>query len=186
MRKNLLVIIAIALFVVSTAFTVFDYICVQLPLVSYNYSQIVLPGDVITNLSTTDNMDSTNVTSDAGATLGRVLFYDVDLSRNHTIACANCHLQEFSFSDTVAFSKGFNGGLTHRNSMGLAHARFRIGKKFFWDERAATLEQQVLMPIQDGIEMGLTLDTLVARLSSKAIYPPLFQAAFGSPAIDTT
>ncbi|MES2620859.1 MAG: cytochrome c peroxidase [Bacteroidota bacterium] len=185
MRKNLLAIIAIGLFVACSAFTVIDYMCIHLPVQSYNYEQIMLPPDVVSNLATTDNMDSTNVITDAGATLGRVLFYDVDLSRNNTIACASCHLQEFAFSDTVAFSIGFNGGLTARNSMGLSHARFRIGKKFFWDERAATLEEQVLMPIKDGIEMGLTLDTLVVRLSAKAIYPPLFLAAFGTSTIDS-
>jgi cytochrome c peroxidase len=185
MKRPLLVTSAIAFFILSTAFTAFNFDCLNLPLQSFNYAQIALPPDVVSSLSTLDNMDSTNVTSDAGATLGRVLFYDVDLSRNHTIACASCHLQEFSFCDTAQFSKGFNGGLTARNSMSLNHARFRIGKKFFWDERAATLEDQVLMPIQDAVEMGLTLDTLVARVSAKAIYPALFQAAFGSPVIDT-
>jgi cytochrome c peroxidase len=52
-----------------------------------------------------------------------------------------------------------------------------------WDERAATLEHQVLMPIQDSVEMGFNLTDLTKRLSEKPYYPPLFQKAFGTPEI---
>jgi cytochrome c peroxidase len=51
-----------------------------------------------------------NPTTDAGATLGRVLFYDRRLSRNDAISCASCHVQQFGFTDTAQFSTGFNGG----------------------------------------------------------------------------
>lgn len=185
MKKNLLAISAIVFFATLTAFNAFDFYCVQLPEQSYNYGKIMLPPDVVTNLLTTDNMDSTNATTDGGSTLGRLLFYDADLSQNHTIACASCHLQEFSFCDTARFSKGFNGELTTRNAMSLNHARFHTNKSFFWDERAKSLEAQVLMPFQNNIEMGVTLNTLVARVLAKAIYPPLFEAAYGSSIIDT-
>jgi cytochrome c peroxidase len=130
-----------------------------------------------------DNTPATNPITDHGATLGRVLFYDVDLSANRTISCASCHQQKFSFSDTARFSIGFNGQITSRNSMGLIHARFQRDSAFFWDNRAASLEQQVLMPIVSPVEMGLTIDTLVARVSSKGYYSPLFQNAFGDPTV---
>ncbi|MEZ4685060.1 MAG: cytochrome-c peroxidase [Bacteroidia bacterium] len=68
------------------------------------------------------------------------------------------------------------------SSMGLANARWYNPGHFFWDERAATLEDQVLMPIQDHVEMGLTLDTLIARVQNASYYPDLFNDAFGSPA----
>ena len=67
--------------------------------------------------------------------------------------------------------------------MGLIHARFQRDSAFFWDNRAATLEAQVLMPITSTVEMGLTLDTLVSRVASKSYYAPLFQNAFGSTAV---
>jgi cytochrome c peroxidase len=51
---------------------------------------------------------------------------------------------------------------------------------FFWDERAATLEEQVLMPLQDRLEMGMELAELEAKLGAIPYYPPLFEAAFGS------
>jgi cytochrome c peroxidase len=114
-----------------------------------------------------DNTPADNPITDAGATLGRVLFYDPQLSQNGTISCASCHQQELGFSDSAVLSEGFEGGLTGRNSMGLADARFYAAGHFFWDERAATLEDQVLMPIQDPVEMGLTLPELVARVEAQ-------------------
>lgn len=132
-----------------------------------------------------DNMPATNVTTDAGATLGRVLFYDRRLSLNDRVSCASCHQQQFAFSDTARLSRGFRGGLTGRHSMGLTNARFYSGGRFFWDERAASLEDQVLQPIQDATEMGLSLESLRTKLSLTSYYPALFTAAFGTPEITT-
>ena len=132
----------------------------------------------------TDNTPASNLTSNAGATLGRVLFYDRRLSANDQLACASCHQQQFAFGDTARLSRGFVGGVTGRHSMGLANARFYQRGRFFWDERAATLEAQVLQPIQDGTEMGMTLPNLITKLSLSPYYPALFQAAFGS--VDVT
>ncbi|MCX4245890.1 cytochrome-c peroxidase [Paraliomyxa miuraensis] len=131
-----------------------------------------------------DNTPGDNPITDAGATLGRVLFYDVALSANETIACASCHAQDTGFTDPDQFSEGFEGGLTGRNSMGLSNARFYAPGRFFWDERADTLEDQVLMPIQNEVEMGLTLPELVARVQSQPYYPFLFEQAFGDPGVD--
>lgn len=131
-----------------------------------------------------DNTPLSNSITDAGATLGRVLFYDAKLSQNGTISCASCHQQEFGFSDPEVLSEGFDGGETGRHSMALGNARFYETGKFFWDERAATLEDQVLMPFQDQVEMGLTLDTLVQIVEAQAYYPILFEDAFGSEFIN--
>jgi cytochrome c peroxidase len=130
-----------------------------------------------------DNMPRDNRTSDAGATLGRVLFYDQALSATDTVACASCHTQETGFATDARFGVGFQGGHTGRKPMGLSNARFYNSGRFFWDERAATLEDQVLMPIQDDIEMGMDLDTLTAKLQALDYYPPLFEDAFGSETV---
>ncbi len=127
-----------------------------------------------------DNTPATNRTTDAGAALGRVLFYDRRVSANDRVSCASCHQQQFAFGDTARFSRGFNGGSTVRHSMGLQNARFYQRGRFFWDERAATLEAQVLLPIQDGTEMGMSLGRLVTKLSVTPFYAPLFQSAFGT------
>src|SRR5580765_5415181 len=132
-----------------------------------------------------DNMPATNITTDIGATLGRVLFYDKRLSTNQTVSCSSCHQREHGFADPRRFSVGFDGSVGGRNAMSLSHARWYQRKHFFWDERANTLEDQVLLPIQNPIEMGMTLDALTNRLAAEPFYTNLFAVAFGSPGIDT-
>lgn len=167
----------------------------KLPPTPYNYSRIVLPQHLLMNVLggadqvaavATDNTPTANPTTDAGATLGRVLFYDKNLSQNNTISCASCHQQKAGFSDPAKLSKGFLGGTTRRHSMGLTNARFYKRGRFFWDERAATLEEQVLIPFQDPIEMGMTLTQLTNRINAQPFYKPLFISAFGKNAPVTT
>jgi cytochrome c peroxidase len=68
-----------------------------------------------------------------------VLFYDKRLSHNNTISCSSCHQQAFAFGDPAVASTGV-AGTTGRHSMRLVNSRFSAERKFFWDERAATLE----------------------------------------------
>jgi len=152
----------------------------NLPDSPFNYANILLPDFFFDNdVRDEDNTPNNNATTDNGATLGRVLFYDKNLSMNNTVSCASCHIQENGFSDPNALSTGFNGELTSRNSMGLANARFYENGRFFWDERAATLEAQTLVPIQDLVEMGLTLPELEEKLTQQPYYAALFTNAFG-------
>jgi len=130
-----------------------------------------------------DNTARENRITNAGATLGRVLFYDVRLSRGNRIACASCHQQAFGFGDTVRFNRGHDGRLLARRTMALANARFNSQGRFFWDERAASLEAQVLQPILGPDEMGLEPDVLERKLAATSFYPALFTAAFRSPEI---
>lgn len=132
-----------------------------------------------------DNTPVANPVTDAGATLGRVLFYDRQLSANDRIACASCHVQAFGFADTARLSRGFAGGATKRHSMALGNARLYANGRFFWDERASSLEAQVLMPVQDAVEMGMTLPALERKLSEVSYYAPLFKSAFGSTTISS-
>lgn len=134
-----------------------------------------------------DNGRSAPVT-DAGATLGRVLFHDRQLSINGTKSCASCHAQASGFSDPATFSSGFAGGVTTAHSMRLANARFWTPGTFFWDRRAATLEAQATEPIINPVEMGFDaahggLDSLVHKLQGLAYYPELFRLAFGDATI---
>ncbi len=157
-----------------------------LPTTNYNYANPVLPASFSNApIVAEDNTPANNPTTDAGATLGRVLFYDKRLSTNQTVSCASCHRQAAAFSDPRQFSVGYNGSLGTRNAMGLSNARWYQRKHFFWDERANTLEDQTLAPIQNPIEMGMTLGTLTNRLAAEPYYTNLFAAAFGSTAITT-
>lgn len=131
----------------------------------------------------TDNTPGNNTITDAGAALGRVLFYDMRLSANDELSCAGCHSPFIAFGDTPPLSVGFAGGFTGRHTAGLTNARFYGPGRFFWDERAETLEAQVLGPIQNSVEMGMTLENLTAKIGATPYYPPLFQAAFGSSTV---
>ncbi len=130
-----------------------------------------------------DNTPAGNSTTDAGATLGRVLFYDRRLSANERVSCSSCHQQQVAFADTARLSRGFASAFTGRHSMSLTNARFYSRGRFFWDERALTLEAQVLQPIQDASEMGLTLEQARTKLALSSFYAPLFTAAFGGPEV---
>lgn len=155
----------------------------DLPEALFNYSALDLPDHFFGITGAIDNTPANNQITDAGATLGRVLFYDNILSANNTIACASCHVQSIGFSDSSPLSLGFEGGETGRNSMGLANAKYYANGRFFWDERAATLKEQVLMPIQDEVEMGLSLEEMVAKIQSANYYEPLFEEAFGTTSV---
>lgn len=153
----------------------------NLPESPYNYANVSLPAHFnAANVRNADNTPGGNPITDRGATLGRVLFYDRSMSFNNTISCASCHLQANAFTDPARFSTGFDGGLTGRNSMSLSNAKYYENGHFFWDERANTLEDQTLMPIQDAVEMGMTLELLEERLQEKEYYKILFNDAFGS------
>ncbi len=129
-----------------------------------------------------DTTPDDNRATDAGVTLGRVLFYDTRLSANHTTACASCHHQQQAFADPRPVSPGFEGRLGERNAMSLVNLRWGRAK-FFWDERAETLEEQALVPLHSRIEMGLSPGEVVERLADRELYPELFAAAFGEAEI---
>jgi cytochrome c peroxidase len=113
------------------------------------------------------------------ATLGRVLFYDVNLSRNHRVSCGTCHRQINGFADNRNFSFGLLDSLTGRNTQTIVNTGTQFG--FFWDLRESTLDHMVLQPIANHIEMGIA-DTLVVEERVRKIdyYKPLFVKAFGS------
>jgi len=149
-----------------------------------NYSNQTRPAYILK-----DNTPPNNPITDAGATLGRVLFYDKRLSSNNSVSCASCHHQQHAFGDLDMVSTGVNG-ITKRHSMRLINTRFGLEKKFFWDERAASLEEQSSMPLQDHIEMGFSgtngdpeFDSLLTKMSTLDYYSILFEFVYGDPAI---
>lgn len=135
-----------------------------------------------------DNTPANNMITNEGATLGRVLFYDVALSRNRTVACASCHAVSASFSDMNQFSTGFEGGQTDVHSMRLANARFFEAGTFFWDKRSTSLEEQSTQPIQNELEMGFDsihggMMEVISQLDTLPYYGPLFNLAYGDSTI---
>jgi cytochrome c peroxidase len=152
----------------------------DLPEVPFEYDTELPPHFQSTFVRDLDNTPADNPITDDGATLGRVLFFSTALSRNDTVSCASCHASTSGFTDPHRFSTGFDGSVGGRNSMSVTEARFAASGRFFWDERAPTLEAQVLEPIQNPIEMGMTLSDAEDAIASQPWAATLFENAFGS------
>lgn len=129
--------------------------------------------------------------SDHKATLGRVLFYDKKLSINESISCASCHKQDLAFADDVAFSEGFDGEVTKRNSLSLGNT---IGFEtaygggggralFSWDESNEDIASQSKAAIISEIEMGMDMAMVIERIEKDEAYPILFNKVYGDSKI---
>jgi len=108
--------------------------------------------------------------------LGERLFHDPKLSRSGQIACASCHEPDLGWADGRRVSFGHDRQRGRRNAPGVLMSAW--AEPLFWDGRAATLEEQALMPIEDPLEMAFTLPELEQRLNHETDYPELFAAVF--------
>jgi len=111
--------------------------------------------------------------------LGKQLFFDNILSLDSTISCASCHQPQFAFADTLAFSKGVGDSLGIRNTPSVMNMAFR--PHFFYDGRAATLEEQAIGPIENPLEMHLDFKWAVQRIQEHEFYLSAFDSIYSSP-----
>lgn len=195
----------ISLITVAIGFTVFIVSCAKNdsaldPVINYPAILTTFNGKIdLENLANYANQDipayirkdnsGNNPITDAGATLGRALLYDKNLSVDNTIACASCHKQHLAFGDDLQGSVGVDGS-TARHAMRLVNARFADEERFFWDERAISLEDQTTQPIQDHTEMGFSgqngdpgFSDLIAKLEGIGYYQELFTFVYGDDSI---
>jgi cytochrome c peroxidase len=119
-----------------------------------------------------------NPPSDAKLALGKQLYFDGRLSRDNTISCASCHDPQKGWSNGTPFASGVGGAVGGRSSPSVLNSAYNAFQ--FWDGRAGSLEEQALGPIQNPIEMAMTLDEVVARLNAIEGYRTQFQAVFGT------
>lgn len=108
--------------------------------------------------------------------LGEKLFFEKALSLDQSISCASCHIPEYAFADTVAFSRGVGGRLGKRNTPSVMNMAGR--SLMFYDGRAKNLEDQVHFPVEDPNEMSFTLEQAAKRLKKKKEYKQWFQSVF--------
>jgi len=118
-----------------------------------------------------------------GVLLGRHLFYEEKLSGDNTMSCASCHAPSAGFSDPNQFSIGIDGIAGNRNSMALINLGWQ--NFFFWDGRSKTLEEQILEPVPNPIEMHEEWKDAVAKLNADVKYRNMFFRAFGEEGIDS-
>ncbi len=112
------------------------------------------------------------------AHLGKRLFFDKALSRDRSISCATCHDPARAFTDDRAVAVGVFDRKGPRRVPKLINRGY--GRSFFWDGRISTLEEQVLQPIQNELEMDMTLEDTVKRLRDSAVYSAEFMKVFRS------
>lgn len=167
---------------IARAFRVVDVSTDLFQPVAASASRTAVPGTLPVSLRVPQRfpqllLSADNPLTEEGMALGARLFHDTRLSINGTQSCASCHDRAHALADPRRFSVGAEGQQGKRNAMALFNLAWHDG--FFWDGRARTLREQVLMPIQDAAEMHETLPRVVAKLAADKRYQEQFRAAFG-------
>ncbi|OGI18489.1 MAG: hypothetical protein A3B68_07020 [Candidatus Melainabacteria bacterium RIFCSPHIGHO2_02_FULL_34_12] len=124
------------------------------------------------------------VTVDPKAELGKKLFFDPILSKDGTVSCASCHKPEHGFADDKPVSIGIKGQKGERNTptaFNTANLKF-----LFWDGRASSLEEQVLGPIENPVEMGEKVSNVLEKLNKNPGYAKEFATIFKKTPISTS
>ncbi len=116
-----------------------------------------------------------------GVRLGRFLFWEKKLSGDNSMSCGTCHIPDHNFSDPARFSVGITGEQGTRQAMPLINLGW--SQTLFWDGRAASLEEQIIEPVENPIEMNESWDHALSELRSDPLYPQMFRDAFGTSEI---
>jgi cytochrome c peroxidase len=108
--------------------------------------------------------------------LGRKLYFDTRLSKNHDLSCNSCHKLDQYGADGEVTSKGHRGARGTRNSPTVYNSAAMFVQ--FWDGRATTIEEQVAGPLLNPVEMAMTEAQVVRVVKSIPDYVSAFAAAF--------
>jgi len=116
--------------------------------------------------------------------LGKKLFNDVILSQNNSISCSSCHRENSAFIDGFRVSTGISNHVGTRNAITALNSAYLPA--LLWDGKFPTLEEQAIGPIENTLEMGSNVNTILVKLQNDATYPALFQQAYGEvPTLST-
>lgn len=111
--------------------------------------------------------------------LGKQLFNDTSLSADGAVRCASCHMSEKSYADGRPVAIGVHGQAGTRNTPSLLNIAAADESSFFWDGRRTALEQAVLDPLTNPVEMGLHDQTqLLQQITRSGAYREAFAQAF--------
>lgn len=137
-----------------------------------SFYEFILPKDLPSRHEPSDNP-----TTVYGVKLGEKLFFDTQISRNNTISCSSCHIQDCAFAEGKRFSSGIHDSILNRNSMPLFNLAWV--EKYFWDGRADKLESAVMFPILAHNEMSCDTVMLIKNLNADKEYKNYLSVAFG-------
>lgn len=127
---------------------------------------------------------TSNPITKQGFELGRKLFYDAKLSRDNTISCGSCHIQTSAFTQHGHnVSHGIDDLVGTRNSQPVVNLAW--SSSFFWDGGVFNLDLQPFAPIQNPVEMGADLPTVIEKLNQDRVYPVMFEKVFGSSTVNS-
>ncbi|MDB4107847.1 cytochrome-c peroxidase [Bacteroidia bacterium] len=136
-----------------------DQISLRLP---SDFSEVIYPND---NLYSAERWQ-----------LGKMLFYDTRLSIDSSISCGSCHKASSAFSDNIRFSLGVYDRIGTRNSPTLANVAFH--PYFTREGGVPSLEQQILVPIQEHNEFDFNVVLAGERLAHDSLYTIMSQKAY--------
>jgi cytochrome c peroxidase len=124
-----------------------------------------------------------NAGADARIALGQRLFEDPQLSADGRLSCAGCHASALRFTDGRPVSIGVGGAQGTRNAPSVNDVGLMTS--FFWDGRETRLEDVVLQPFTNPVEMGLAdRAALIARVSQGREYRRLLASAYGDDRVE--
>ncbi len=120
---------------------------------------------------------ASNPVSEEKITLGRILYYEPRLSRDHDVSCNSCHPLDRFGADGEATSRGHRGQRGERNAPTVYNAALHVAQ--CWDGRAADVEELAKRSVLNPVEMVVPNEASVPEvLKSIPGYVPLFAAAF--------
>jgi cytochrome c peroxidase len=128
--------------------------------------------------SVVERSPTENRLTEPRAQLGKRLFFEPRLSRTQDVSCSTCHQQAFAFAQPDRVSTGVESLQGTRNAPALLNLAW--AESFFWDGRAPSLEEQAGKPIENPVEMDLSLTEAVARVAADPSYVKAFADAYSS------
>ena len=110
--------------------------------------------------------------------LGKMLYFDKRLSVDESVSCATCHDPKMAWAEHTPTSTGVHKKVGPRNSPTVINTAYAPSQ--FWDGRVATLEEQASGPMENPIEMGMTMAGVVERIGKVPEYVEAFQKVYGT------
>ncbi len=115
--------------------------------------------------------------------LGKMLYFDNRLSGDGNMSCATCHNPMYGWSDGLPTAKGVESKVLGRASPTVINTAYNSIQ--MWDGRKASLEEQVMEPMEATLEMNIDIDLLFKWLQSNPGYIDAFEKAYPGKGINT-